>query len=332
MIFERKYLKFLFLSFCIAALFSCSQNSKTEPDNFRIAFGSCAGDWAEQPIWSAIEKDQPDLYISLGDAIYADWDGEKLVEVTPELLAQKWQALGTRPDFAELKQITPMIATWDNHDYGSHDRGADFPLKNISKSQFLNFWDEPGNTPRRETPGIYTDYFYGAEGKKLHVILLDTKSFKNETELLGGAQWDWVQGRLKMPADLTILVSSIQIIPDEKNMDEWGRYPKERERLLDMVNNLQSLFLLSGNVHFAEISSKQGLIEVTSSGLTDANINKKYASRPNQYRTAGPVVQPHYGVLDIDWADLNVKISIRSESGEELITRQIEISTKTDQD
>jgi hypothetical protein len=37
-------------------------------------------------------------------------------------------------------------------------------------------------------------------------------------------------------------------------------------------------------------------------------------------------------VLDIDWADLNVKISIRSESGEELITRQIEISTKTDQD
>ncbi len=52
----------------------------------RIAFGSCAFQWAEQPIFRAVVATEPDLY--LGDAIYGDFDGEKTFDVTPESLRQ----------------------------------------------------------------------------------------------------------------------------------------------------------------------------------------------------------------------------------------------------
>lgn len=37
----------------------------------RIAFGSCAKHWQPQPIWDAVIAKKPDLFIFLGDNIYA---------------------------------------------------------------------------------------------------------------------------------------------------------------------------------------------------------------------------------------------------------------------
>ena len=41
----------------------------------RIAFGSCAKHWQHQPIWEKVIAAKPDLFLFLGDAIYADNDG-----------------------------------------------------------------------------------------------------------------------------------------------------------------------------------------------------------------------------------------------------------------
>ena len=41
------------------------------------------------------------------------------------------------------------------------------------------------------------------------------------------------------------------------------------------------------------------LLDFTSSGLT--HINADYAQAPNRYRVAGPVVEPHFGIVEIDW-------------------------------
>ncbi|MET0658010.1 MAG: hypothetical protein ABW110_07620 [Steroidobacteraceae bacterium] len=38
----------------------------------RIAFGSCAKQDKEQPIWDAVLASKPDLFIFLGDNIYGD--------------------------------------------------------------------------------------------------------------------------------------------------------------------------------------------------------------------------------------------------------------------
>ena len=61
--------------------------------------------------------------------------------------------------------------------------------------------------------------------------------------------------------------------------------------------------LLSGNVHFAEISQLRDfpfpLLEFTSSGMT--HICESYGTAENKYRVAGPFVELNFGVVEIDW-------------------------------
>lgn len=297
----------------------------------RIAFGSCSFQSVPQPIFRAVVASEPDLYISLGDAIYGDYDIKTKTahEVTPESLRREWQVLADNPDWQHLVKHVPVMATWDNHDYGHHSAGAEFPLKAESEKIFLDFFAEPADSPRRARPGIYDAKIFGPEGRRVQVIVLDTRSFKSppilasrdegadgslgkyapnddrEATLLGLAQWDWLERQLEEPAELRVVASSGQIVADQKGMDEWGNYPLERQRLLDLIRNVAtgSTVLLSGNVHFSEISQigegASTLVDFTSSGLT--HVNDAYPAVDNPYRVAGPYVEVSFGMVDIDW-------------------------------
>jgi alkaline phosphatase D len=299
----------------------------------RIAFGSCAKHWQPQPIWKQVIAQQPDLYLSLGDAIYADTDGVTAWAVSEKQLQGEWNRLSDKPEFQQFRAAVPMLATWDNHDYGTHNGGAEFELKEVSKGIFLDFFGEPQNSDRRKRDGIYDAKVFGPAGKRVQIILLDTRTFRGpfkrdprskevrakigkvggylpqddiKTTILGNEQWDWLQKQLQQPAEIRLVCSSTQIIPDEKGMDEWGCFPHERQRLFDLIEttNAKGVILLSGNVHFAEISKVElnstSLFEFTSSGLT--HINESYANAANKYRIAGPVAKLNFGMVEIDWS------------------------------
>jgi alkaline phosphatase D len=308
----------------------------------RIAFGSCAFQWAEQPVFRAVVASRPDIYLSLGDAIYGDFDGKKVYAVTQESLRREWQALADNPDWEYLASRVPIMATWDNHDYGHHSAGAEFPLKDVSAEIFLNFFAEPDDSERRSRPGVYTSRIFGPAGKRLQIILLDTRTFKNSpvlavrpegvggslgkyapnrdpsATLLGSVQWQWLAQELQQPAEVRLIASSGQVVADEKGMDEWGNYPQERERLLQLVAAAPAgkSLLLSGNVHFSEVSAinvdNVHIVDFTSSGLT--HVNKVYPEAPNRHRVAGPYVNVGFGLIEIDW-----------DSGPTIILRAIDV-------
>lgn len=297
----------------------------------RIAFGSCAYQSVPQPVFRAIADSEPDLYLSLGDAIYADYDLKTKMpyEVTAETLRREWQVLKDSPDWQYLASRVPVMATWDNHDYGHYQAGEEFALKEASKEIFLDFFAEPKDSIRRKRPGNYDAKVIGPEGKRVQIILLDTRSFKTlpvlaqrpegakgslgkfmpntdpAASLLGDAQWLWLERELRQPAELRLLVSSIQVVADGKGMDEWGAYPLERKRLFKLIEKMKvnNVIVLSGNVHFAEISKLQigsfELFDFSSSGLT--HTNAVYAAAANPYRVAGPYDGLNFGMVEIDW-------------------------------
>jgi alkaline phosphatase D len=305
------------------------QPKKSEPAISRVAFGSCAFQWVEQPIFRAVVAAEPDVYLSLGDAIYGDFDGKKAFDVTPESLREEWGKLAASPDWQELTASVPVMATWDNHDYGHHSAGAEFPLKEVSKQIFLDFYGEPAGSERRARAGIYDASLRGSEGQRVQIILLDTRTFKGppvlaerpegakgslgkyapntnpEATLLGAAQWAWLEEQLRLPAEVRLLASSGQVVADEKGMDEWGNYPLERRRLFDTIarTGAQGVVILSGNVHFAEISATDEgpyrIVDFTSSGLT--HVDEQYPKAPNRFRVAGPYVDLNFGLIEIDW-------------------------------
>lgn len=294
----------------------------------RIAFGSCAFQWEKQPVFRAIVASRPDVYLSLGDAIYGDYDGEKAYPATADSLQREWQVLADNPDWKYLSSRVPIMATWDNHDYGHYAEGEEFPLKGASAQIFLDFFGEPDGSKRRRRAGVYSSGIFGPEGKKVQIILLDTRTFKSppvlaqrpegaggslgkfapnndpDATLLGSAQWQWLERELQRPAQVRLVASSGQIVADEKGMDEWGNYPLERERLLQFVAAADGkAVLLSGNVHFSEVSATKvdsvGIVDFSSSGLT--HVNKVYPQAPNRYRVAGPYADISFGLVEINW-------------------------------
>jgi len=177
----------------------------------------------------------------------------------------------------------------------------------------------------------------------VQIILLDTRFFKDRYKkdptpkserlksgkvggylpnddpkkiLLGDEQWRWLEQQLKKPADVRLIASSIQIIPDKKGMDEWGNFPRERKKLFDLIGSTgaKGVILLSGNVHFAELSKSKTagypFFELTSSGMT--HVNEVYAKATNEYRIAGPFIDHNVGVVEIDWeAKVSPRITLR---------------------
>jgi hypothetical protein len=60
-----------------------------------------------------------------------------------------------------------LLATWDDHDYGTNDGGADFPAKAEAKRAFLEFFADPPDSPRRAREGVYDARVFGPEGKRV---------------------------------------------------------------------------------------------------------------------------------------------------------------------
>ncbi len=301
----------------------------------RIAFGSCAMQFKPQPVWNTIADQKPGLFLFLGDNIYGDFDGEKPFTPTKETLKRDWNMLANEPHFKQFRKQVPIMATWDNHDYGKYNGGAEFKLKEMTKTAFLNFFNEPQDSKRRKTPGIYEAKIFGPEGKRVQVIMLDTRYFKGpfirdtrskqektaagnvgsmasyipndnaDVTLLGEAQWSWLEAQLNQPAEIKLIVSSTQVIADQKAMDEWGNYPLERQRLFDLITDTAAngIIILSGNVHFSEISGTRignyELLDFTSSGMTHSN--KAYAAANNPYRVADAFDGLSFGMLEINW-------------------------------
>jgi len=143
--------------------------------------------------------------------------------------------------------------------------------------------------------------------------------------MLGEEQWAWLAAELKKPAELRILVSSIQAIPNEHGWEKWGNLPKERKKLLDTIrDNATNVVILSGDRHLSEISllppETDGgpfypLYEVTSSGLNQTGLPEE----ENRYRLEGTAVynQPNFGLIEVDWSkeDPSVDLQIRDEEG-----------------
>ena len=62
------------------------------------------------------------------------------------VLKNKYQRLGAKPGFKALRAQTPIIAMWDDHDYGQNDAGKEYPHKEASRQIMLDFWEEPANS------------------------------------------------------------------------------------------------------------------------------------------------------------------------------------------
>ncbi len=303
-----------------------------------IAFGSCNKHDKPQPLWKHIGRHKPDLWIWLGDNIYGDTEDM-------QKMAQKYTLQNARKAYQRFKRKTPIIGIWDDHDYGQNDGGIGFAKKEESQELLLDFLDVPQYAPQRKRAGIYAAYDFGQKGKRIKIILLDTRYFRDSLtridkvyqpnfsgSLLGEAQWAWLEKELTdSQADIHIIGSSIQVIAEEHPYEKWANFPQERERFLHLLTKLQSknTFLLSGDRHIAEVAqwkdpqSAYQLYEITSSGLTHSG--KTLPDEANRYRISPLMRDLNFGLIEIDWQKKKLHIEIRGEENKRYYSKEVKL-------
>jgi alkaline phosphatase D len=294
----------------------------------RIAVGSCNHQSAPQHMWAQIASANPQLFLMIGDNVYGDngWDADAGLES----LRKAYALQAAHPEFAGFRAKYPMMATWDDHDYGLNDAGGSFPMRRWGEELFETFWNSSDAV--RARPGVYDSSITGPEGQRVQVILLDTRFFRSDLKrmewskdrpplggylpddnpaktVLGAAQWAWLKAELAKPAELRILVSSTQVITQAHQYEGWTNFPAERARLLDMLAEREEsgLVILSGDRHSGGVykveHKGETMWELTSSSLNLAfgDIEKSTAREPDPARVSKFFGIENYGLIDIDW-------------------------------
>lgn len=334
--------------------------------NPTIAFGSCLRQWEPQPVWRGVTALKPDAFIFLGDNMYSD-RGKYETQPQPQRIENAYNDLAATDDYqgflrASQSNNTALFATWDDHDYGENDGGGDYPHKLAAKKYFQDFFGLPKTANGgADQPGIYQSHVRTVGNLQVQLLLLDTRSFRSPLKksddkaacpptgtvantdasatILGEQQWAWLAQELQKPADVRLLASSIQVIPDQHCFEKWANFPRERQRLFDLLRATAAngVIILSGDRHLGEISRLGAeaigypLYEITASGLNSA-MGSFVPGQPeqNRYRLAAKnVLQDQFGSIELVGTENAqvLRLQLRATNGEVLQQAEVNLAS-----
>ncbi len=298
---------------------------------FKVAFGSCVSQRKEQSVWSEILTHEPQAFIMMGDGIYPEHEGANRPVL--EQIEAAYKQAASRTELRQFRDQVPVIAIWDDNDYGGSDIGATFEHKSRSKELFLNFWASREERRVRDREyGIYGLWEFGSGERRTQIIVPDLRFRRSEwahtedgyiemlrasgfgpyaastaadVSMLGKEQWTWLEECLRRPARVRLLVSSIQCVPEGRGWESWSNFPVEKARLLSLIHDTRAegLVILSGDSHYAEISKLENsavgypLWEATSSGLTEM----WPTPGPNPHRVGVAYPETNFGIVHVNW-------------------------------
>lgn len=308
----------------------------------RIGIGSCLSQRHQQPIWDAVLRAQPQLFLMIGDNVYGDIKSPDLAE-----LVEAYRAQAVHPEFARARAALPFLGVWDDHDYGKNDAGGDFSYREASANLFRAYWQLPAETGRKD--GVYYSRTFGPPSERVQIIMLDTRSFRSvfrpkrsdfpywgkyepdydlAKTMLGAEQWRWLEEELKRPAEIRLIVSSIQVLADGHGFERWGNLPHESERLTSLIvsTGAKGVVLLSGDRHAGALygltlPNKQFLPELTSSSLNRSYGPSKDARMPSSLSAVYHL--ENFGMIGIDWAGRKIELKLKGLGGDDVETLNI---------
>ena len=312
----------------------------------RVLLGSCMDEEkGPSAAMMSLASEPADLFLMVGDNVYGDRDGRAYTNNQTDLdeLRESFADLAAREDFQAVRESVPMMVAWDDHDYGANDSGKEFPFRGFAERIHEVFWgleDEDVG----QWPGTYYARTFGPEGQRTQVIMLDTRFFRSPLtptddwgakgkerylpapsgsmqDMLGAAQWTWLENQLQQPADIRLIASSVQVMPTVHGWEAWSALPDERQRLFDLIErtNATGIVFLSGDRHTAFIYEEAGVLPYNAHELTSSSLNVSFLTESEEMdarQVGAGFPLENYGAVEIDWEARKIALKIMDNAGE----------------
>ena len=277
-----------------------------------VAVASCMDDFykAEQKaMWTALLSVKPDLVFLIGDNVYADRRAGQQIPLTADVLWDRYVEVRRALALFQAATLVPILATWDDHDYGINNGGRGFPLKERSAEIFSTFFAQaPVHGFLARGPGVATTF----KAFGLRFLLMDGRTFRSpnrqpvadETHW-GATQEAWLFAHLGDAATPAWIVNGDQIFGGYQRFESYeGSHPNSFLAFLARMKEAASpVAFLTGDRHLAEVMEIEAELfgyktyEITTSAIHARTFPDAWRNQPNRRKLAGASGVLNYAIM-----------------------------------
>ena len=290
------------------------QTLAAHQQGLRFAFASCMLDlWDQGDIWEQMVALDPDVIFLVGDNVYADLPTPA---TSPADLWTRYVETRETLSLFRNRQLIPVVATWDDHDYGKNNANRNFTLKDDAREVFEAFFISKHGTMNFHVPGMGVASSFEAYG--YNFFLMDNRTFRTAAgespeRHFGDAQMQWLLHRLQ-GLDHAFIASGSQFFGGYEHINAannlfkeesfQGEHPARFEYFIDQLRATGTkVVLLSGDRHYAEVMAIPPDVlgyqtyELTSSPV--GTVNSPFPDAPNPLRVAGDDSATNFMLVEV---------------------------------
>ena len=248
----------------------------TERQNLKFVLASCSHDRfndAQVSMWQAVMQENPDFIFFIGDSVYCDQGASG---TGPAALWTRHAETRGILDIFRAKRLIPMLAVWDDHDFGMNNSDRGYPYKDESRQIFQAFFG--ANETEGFVKGLGVSSRFEICGHRFY--LMDGRTYRSrlgdsDQQHWGAAQEEWLYKDLKSKNMPTYIFTGSQFFGGylQKDSFEFNHPDRIKEVMSQLAKVPSPIILGSGDVHFSEIMELEAEIlgyksyELTSSGI-----------------------------------------------------------------
>ncbi|MFV0305358.1 MAG: Ig-like domain-containing protein, partial [Moheibacter sp.] len=225
---------------------------KNGAHSYSFTVGACNYD-SSRPVWQKIFEKNPLFMMVMGDLHYGN--PGSLSASRTEYENRILNVTNTKNFFNAI----PIVTVWDDHDYAGDGSSSTSSNKNGAKQAFREYIPHYNFGDNNANPAIYQSFVIG----RVRYIMMDLRSERTSSLICSNEQVEWFKNECltaKANNEIVAWVSSFGIT--SSSSDSWGgntNYRTQRNAIFNFLKNenIQNLFIISGDAHMAGIDDGQ---------------------------------------------------------------------------
>ena len=235
-----------------------------------FAAASCMDDrWnkkEQDQMWTELFSKNPQMIFLIGDNVYADKymkghykneDEDKYIQaLSMEHFWSRYVETIQTLALYKQKHLTPILAVWDDHDYGQNNGDRHFkhrrPMQKLFRDFFYTHFEEKHFF---QGPGLS----FALKTKSQNFFFMDNRSFQSQDSagsLWGNQQEKWLLEGLNQTHSPGWIINGTQMIGRHHPFEAFEtKFPNNFKEMMEKIKTAKSpVIFLSGDRHIGELS------------------------------------------------------------------------------